>query len=174
MTAAQTNKREFSRVDARLPLEIRLVPMEERQNVRARRESEKIKSGIMPPDVEDPLLAEWLKHLLDKMDKIIDLLSLHQADRKLPPLRTENLSGGGVSFTSAQEFHPGDLIEIKMIFTETMEGALYLYGEVVQSEARDDGFFTAVCFVCLDDSIRDDIIRFVFEKEREILRERRR
>jgi c-di-GMP-binding flagellar brake protein YcgR len=45
---------------------------------------------------------------------------------------------------------------------------------VVQSEERGDGFFTALKFILMDDSIRDKILRFVFEKEREILRAKRR
>jgi len=52
--------------------------------------------------------------------------------------------------------------------------SLFLYGEVVESSIHNPEYNTFVQFVAIDDFIRDEIIRFVFEKEREILREKRR
>jgi len=168
------HKREFSRVDTHLPLEIRLVPPEQRRLINSRLE-EKILTGVkLPPDVADPLLAEWLQLLHAKLDKILGALATDPANRELPPFRTENLSGGGMSFTSPEEYDLGDLLELKLIFNSSLSSTLYLYGEVVQKEKSAGGYLIAVSFLSLDEDIREKIVRFVFEKEREILREKRK
>lgn len=168
------NKREFSRVDAHLPLEIRLIPPEQRRLISSRLEEKILTSVKPPPDVADPLLAEWLKLLHAKLDKILGLLATNPATTELPPFRTESLSGGGVSFISPVEYDLGDLLELKIIFHSSLSGALYLYGEVVQKEQSEGGYLIAVSFLSLAEDIRDKIIKFVFEKERELLREKRK
>lgn len=169
------NKREYSRVGIHLPLEVRLVPPEQRRLIHTHREEKKIITiAKLPPDVADPLLAEWLKLLNAKLDRIWGQLATNQGSLELPPCRTENLSGGGASFTSAEEYHLGDLLELKITFDSPLSGTLNLYGEVVQKEKREGGYFSAVNFVSLEEGIRDEIIKFVFEKEREILRMKRK
>lgn len=167
------NKREFSRVDVHLPLEIRLVPPEQRRLICSRLEEKILTGAKLPQDVADPLLAEWLKLLHAKLDRILDLLAINRGFHELPPFRTENLSGGGVSFTSPEEYQLGDLLELKIIFNASLTSTLYLYGEVVQKEKSEEGYFIAISFLSLDEGIRDEIIKFVFEKERELLRQKR-
>lgn len=167
------NKRDFSRVAAHFPLEIRLVPAEERQNIRSRAEGKGIPGIKLPPDVDDPVLAEWLKLLHVKIDAVLRLISLSGEVCESSPHKMQNISGGGISFTSPENFTRGDILEIKMSPSTILSQSLYLYGEVVLSEKRGDGWFTTVRFILLDDMLRDEIVRFVFEKEREILREKR-
>ena len=68
----------------------------------------------------------------------------------------------------------GEILEIKIMLTWNQPVALSIYGEVTKSDRRQDGYFTAVRYVHMDSFIRDEIIRFVFEREREIIREKRR
>jgi len=48
--------------------------------------------------------------------------------------------------------------------------ALYIYATVCVVSEKDGGYETAVQFIKMDETIQDEIIRFVFEREREILR----
>ncbi len=168
------NKREFSRVDAHLPLEIRLVLPEERQYIRSRLEKQQLPAYRLPPNVEDSLLAEWLNLLNAKLDRILNLLAANREASDRSAFRSEDISGGGISFTSPEAFQLGDLLEIKMTSGAALRGMLLLYGEVVQTEKREGSSFTAIRFILLDEDVRDEIIRFVFEKERELLREKGR
>ncbi len=168
------NKREFSRVDAHIPMEVRLVSEEERQNIRSRVEGKEITGIKLPPDVDDPALSEWLKLLHSKIDAILRLTSLGGREEESSSYKTKNISGGGISFTSSENFSLGDMLEIKIFPFAIISQALYLYGEVVQAGKRDNDYFTAVRFISIDDTLRDEIIRFVFEKERQILREKRK
>lgn len=172
--SACRNKREFSRVGVHLPLEIRRVTPEQQRLISSRMEERILTGPKLPQDVADPLLAEWLKLLHGQLNTILDLLTKNQPPRELPPFRTETVSGGGLSFTSPEEYNLGDLLELRVIFDSSLSGTLYLYGEVVQKEKREGGNLIAVSFLAIDESLRDEIIKFVFEKERELLRQMRK
>ena len=167
-------RREFSRVQVQLPVDVRLVPLEERPNIRSRVSGRySVKESAFLPDVEDKHLAEWLKLLNSKLDTIIRILSLQEEGLGSLPFNSENISGGGLSFTSPHLFSPGDILEIKTIFSAIQPVIFCLYGEVVKIEKRGHDYFTSVKFIAIDEPLRDEIVRFVFEMERELLRTQR-
>ncbi len=167
--------REFSRVDAQVPLEVRLVPPEERSTIRSKISGETV-IPVMDrlPDIEDTVLADWLRVINAKLDAIINLLSLQREGFCALSYRTINISGGGMSFTWTDPFAIGDIIEIKTMFPLLPPVAIHMYGEVVKSEPVAEGTLIGVKFVAMDEEIRDEIVKFVFKRQREILREKRR
>jgi c-di-GMP-binding flagellar brake protein YcgR len=60
-----------------------------------------------------------------------------------------------------------------MILTLHKASAIYTYGEVVRVGSQSNGFFINVRFTAMDYTIRDKIVRFVFETEREMIRQRK-
>jgi c-di-GMP-binding flagellar brake protein YcgR len=85
-----------------------------------------------------------------------------------------NISGGGMSLNTGQTILPGDILEIKVMLGLQVPTAIFLYGEVIEVTKPHPDYDTSVQFINIDDFVRDEIIRFVFETEREILREKRR
>jgi plasmid maintenance system antidote protein VapI len=169
------NQREYSRVDSYIPIEYKLVDPQHRQYIRARVTGEIILAEFKSlPDPDDQVVAEWLKVINTKLNSIIRMLSMHHEGFDQLPLKKVNISGGGISFSADTPFSPGDIIEFKLILTMQYPLSLFLYGEVVESSIHNPEYNTFVQFVAIDDFIRDEIIRFVFEKEREILREKRK
>lgn len=168
------NKREFARINVRIPLKIRLISPEERQHMEILKAEAAIPTAQLPQDVEDPNLAAWLNLIHAKIERIIGLLAANQERIDIPALTTENISGKGLGFLSQEKFESGDLLEARMFFSNTASGAVQLFGEVVQSEKNGSDYFTSLRFTGIDDQVKEKIIKFVFEKEREILRERRR
>ena len=168
------NKREYARLKTNIPMEIRMVPPDERNNIRGGTGKNAPLPLPVPQAVEDPLLFEWLKYIDAKMDAISRLIDEQTRNMPNMTLETEDISGGGISFVSPDKFSLGDLLEVEMLYPASTLQFLYLHGEVVQSQDMSDGYFTALRFVTIDDSVRDKIIRLVFEKEREILREKRK
>lgn len=167
--------REFSRVDAHVPFAVRLVPPEERPNIKAKISGESILAEFQTlTEVEDKLLADWLKMLNAKLDAIINILTFQREGFSSLPFARVNISGGGLSFSAKERFNPGDVLEIKMMLPMLPPVALYLYGEVVKVERQIDCYITAVKFIAMDEDIRDEIVKFVFRKQRELLREKRR
>ncbi|NPU84711.1 MAG: PilZ domain-containing protein [Syntrophaceae bacterium] len=170
-----TNRREYSRVYAYIPLSFRKVLPEERPVVRARLAGDTILpgGGVVVPEIGDRILYEWLKMLNGKLDSIIRVLTIHAEGFQYLHPKAVQISGSGMSFSSAEPFDSGDLVELKMILTVNQPTALFAYGEVIKVEKQTSGYIAAVSFVKMDDHIRDEIVRFVFEREREILREKR-
>lgn len=167
------NQREFARVDVYIPLEFRLVPEEERQWVKSRVSGEFVLADFrqMPPLENHPQL-EWVSVLNAKLDRIIQAMTLQSEGFHSLPFKYVTLSGSGMSFSSQQCFSPGDLLEMKMMLNLYKPTAFYVYGEVVKAQRQTSGYFIAVSFRLTDDGIQDRIIRFVFETQRELLRER--
>ena len=170
----QPNRREFSRVNAFVPLGVRLVPSEERENLLSRVCNQTTVELGGLPEIQDKALAEWLTAINRKLDLILDTLGTQKLGFSSLPVRQINISGGGLSFLWNEPFTRGDILEVMMVLSSGTSVALYVYGEVVAADQRSDGFEIGLKFVAMDDQIRDEICRFVFERERQILREKRR
>jgi c-di-GMP-binding flagellar brake protein YcgR len=169
-------RREYSRVEAYLPMEYRIVDPEERDYIQARISGDKPAVEFRPiPDLGgyDPILEEWLKMLNMKMDTIIGLITLQREGYFGLPCKAVNISGGGMSFGVSQAVPMGSTLEIKIVLTAHQTIALCVYGEVVKLEPTNGQYSVAVRYVRMDELVRNEIIRFVFEREREIIREKR-
>lgn len=168
------NRREFSRVDARIPIEVRVVSDEEKDRVGCRVYGFSYLAEPEPlGDMENSVIGEWLKYINRKLDMIINMIAMKEEDVGSIPFRDVNLGGGGLGFTSEERYQVGELLELKMVIPMIPPLILYVYGEVVRSEKKGDVHYTAVKFVGMDEIVREEIIKYVFRKQREQLREKR-
>lgn len=167
--------REFSRVDAYIPFEARIVLPENWPNIRAKITGETVLAGFQSlPEIEDKQLSDWMNMLNTKLDTIINLLTFQRDGFCSLPFSRVNISGGGMSFSSRENYKTGDILEFKIMLPMLPPVALYIYGEVVTVEKQIENYHVAVKFIAMDDEIRDEIVKFVFKTQREILREKRR
>lgn len=177
MTAwtARTSQREYSRVDVYIPLEYRLLNKEEHGYVKSRVSADLMLADfkLMPPLADHPQ-TESLNLLNQKLDRIIKMIGLECEGFQSLPFKFVSLSGNGMQFSSQRCFSLGDILEFKMILTLDRSAAIYTYGEVVRSGSQSNGYFVNVRFTAIDHAIRDRIVRFVFETEREMIRQRKR
>ncbi|NLN40005.1 MAG: PilZ domain-containing protein [Smithella sp.] len=175
MTEETENKREYSRVDTCIPLEYNLVRYEHKETMRARVAGQSVLAEFKNlPNPDDQLIAQWLQSINTKLNEIIRLMTLHHDGFNCLNMAKVNISGGGMSLNTGKSFVVGDILEIKVMLGIQMPVALFLYGEVIDTGIFHSEYDTSVEFINMDDFIRDEIIRFVFETEREILREKRR
>lgn len=166
--------REFSRVDANIPLAVRQVLEEEKPNIRARISGDLTLISPKPTeDISDKVLGEWLKFINSKLDFLINLLSIQQEGFSSLPVKQVNISGGGMSFFSKTPYNIGDILEIKTVLELLYPVAMYIYGKVISCEKIDDGFKIGVEFINIDEDIRDYIVRFVFHRQRQIIRQQK-
>ncbi|MEW6220309.1 MAG: PilZ domain-containing protein [Thermodesulfobacteriota bacterium] len=174
-TPSQDIQREYLRVDAQIPLAVRRVPASEVRPRRARLAGEAFLSEWHTvPEVEDKRLNDWLVMLDAKLNAIISMLSFQDQGFHALPVCAVNISGGGMGFATAEAYSPGETLELKLILPFTPPVGLYVYGQVVKSEPAAEGHLTAIQYQNMDEEIRDDIVRYVFERERELLRAKRR
>ena len=167
------NRREYSRVEAYIPFDTRVVPPEEHKAVWSRVSGDTTLEFASLPEIEDKVLAEWFKMINAKLDLITSMLSLQREGFCSLPVQCVNVSGGGLSFSSKTKYEMGDILEIRMILSMLRSIALYIYGKVVQVRSQGADHQISVKYVAMDDEIREAIIKFVFHRERQIIREKR-
>jgi len=169
------NRREFSRIDTYIPLIYRLVPQEEEPLVRSRISGDVMLTDFrrMPPLTDHP---RWscLDQLNEKIDRIIHLLTIQYEGFESLSFKFITISGNGMKFSSHQQFSAGDLLEFKMILNLHQPVFLYVYGKVIHVEKQTSGYFISAHFQMMDDTVRELVVRFIFEMEREALRDRQK
>jgi hypothetical protein len=169
------DKREYSRVDAYIPLEYKLIKLEHKDMVRARMAGESVLAEFKSlPNPDDQLMAQWLQSINAKLNEIIRMMTLQHDGFNCLNITKVNISGGGMSLHTPESFFPGDVLEIKVMMGLQTPVAFFLYGEVVEITTPHPEYNTSIQFINMDEFVRGEIIRFVFETEREILREKRR
>lgn len=167
--------REFSRVDAHIPFGVRIVPVEERKDLHSKISGDTILAEFRTlPELQDKLLNDWFKVLNSKLDAVINMLVYQREGFGSLPFNHVNISGGGLSFLTKEKFNNGDIIEIKMMLPMLPPVALYIYGEVVKIDTQVNSYIVAIKFIGMDEEMRDEIVKFVFKRQREILRDKRR
>lgn len=168
------NKREFSRVAALLPFSSRVIPREERDVSQSKLFGEPIYSELSTlPEIGDAHLSIWLKTINAKLDAVMRMIAIYQGGFESLPLKSVTISANGMDFFSDTDLPKGGIMEIKVILFSLPPVAIQIYGEVLSASKIRDQFRIALKFLPMDDHIRNEIVRFVFEKEREILREKR-
>ena len=168
-------KREYCRVDVSIPLEFKVMNAEHKSTLRSRVAGESFLSEFKAlPNPDDQLIAQWLQSINAKLDEIIRMMTREHDGFNCLSITKVNISAGGMSLNTHRAFSPGEILEFKVMLGFQKPVALFLYGEIVENDIAHADYDTSVQFINMDDFIRDDIIRFVFEAEREILREKRR
>ena len=166
--------REYSRVEAFLPVRMRLVLEEGRKNIVSRIV---IESALTEhpelPQVEDEVLSACLQILNSKLDSIIRLLAFPSNSNKELDFEMVNISAGGLSTLSTEVYDPGNFVEIRLMLPTAPFMIFYVYGNVVKCEPMCQKYEVCVEFTEIDNDIREQIAKYVFHRQREILRKKR-
>jgi c-di-GMP-binding flagellar brake protein YcgR len=166
--------REYARVSAFLPVRIRPVLEEERESLRSRIVVESaLTEHPELPEIEDEVLADCLQILNSKLDSIIRLLAFPSGSHRELDFAKVNISAGGLSTSSSECCALDDLVEIRLMLPTAPLMILYVYGKVVKCDAAPEKFQLCIEFTEIDDDIREQIEKYVFHKQREILRKKR-
>ena len=166
--------REYARVSAYLPVKVRPVPEEERQNLLSRVVVEfALTEHPQMPQVQDEALWACLEILNSKLDSIIRMLAFPSDSHRELGFSKVNISAGGLSTPSTEPYAPDDPVEIKLMLPTAPAMLFYIYGKVVNCDKANQKYELCIEFTEIDDDIREQIAKFVFHKQREILRKKR-
>ena len=122
-----------------------------------------------PAPEENPKLYELLFDINQKVNILINHMS-GKNGFNLPEARDVNISGGGLRFICNDDFKKGDQLVLKT-FLPTHAHVIRIKCEVVRSVPSPDGMNEiAVKYLDMDESTRDKIIRYIFARQREMLR----
>ncbi|MBI5143012.1 MAG: PilZ domain-containing protein [Nitrospirae bacterium] len=175
---AGADRREFVRIDDTMPVEVAVIPRERGAEVRSR-------ITVMPV-VERPEFqavetgeAAILKYLMAvnaKLDLLINAMITEKGGVGKARNRRVNVSACGMRFAMDTKPVIGDIVELKMILPGVPPMAVDAFGEVVWIEGApqpDGRYLVAARFVAMDDDVRDEIVGYIFNRQREHIRNRR-
>ena len=183
MASAEIERREFFRISDRLLLEFKEV---------SHQESLVLEKTLKGPDLlpgpaasrADGLPGEhsafrknelyaYLASIDRKLDAIIELLS-NRDDRFQSVYVDVTISGSGLKYCSTVKLEEGAYLELRMGLPSFPGRSLRALGRVVRVNPAGiedrDGWETAVTFAAMSEKDRDDLVCYIFSRERECLR----
>lgn len=124
---------------------------------------------IDPKAEENPKLYELLFDINQKLNILLNHIS-EQNGFNLPEAREVNISGGGLRFFSKEAFDSGQKLVLKT-FLPVYAHVIKIKCEVVRSLPQEGGgYAVAVKYIDMDETTRDKIIKYIFAKQRRVLR----
>ena len=125
-------------------------------------------------EVNNTLLYELLYQTNLKLDRILDILE-GKNGRKYRSTDYEcvNISGSGMRFNTEQEFEAGDIVALRVPLHLVCKTHLNLLGKVRSVKETDTlgKYNISVTFIDIAEDVREKIIKYIFKKQRELLRE---
>ncbi len=165
--SAEKGRREFVRTNDNIPVYYEVLSGEESADIRS--DWELLFDDIDPRPEENPKLYEFLFDINQKLNILLN----HMAGKNgfnMPEAREVNISGGGLRFFSTERFNSGDKLFLKT-FLPTHARVIKIKCEVVRSIPTGDGKYEiAVKYLDMDEPTRDKIIKYIFAKQRQLLR----
>jgi len=167
------DKRSHPRSNTLMPFQVHRISNREGEEFNCRlSEGGIVIEDWLPPPVEDEHLNIWLNMLNTKLDYLISLSFPRSEWADSIWMEPLNISGGGMSLITKEQFGIGDIIKIRVVLQAYPAKILNLYGEVVRVEStknKPDCFTIGIKFVGMNEEVRNEIIKFDFKKHRENL-----
>lgn len=119
----------------------------------------------------NPTLWNLLISINRKLEFLIERLALENEGLTKIDYQNVNLSASGIRFISDEKFNKGDGVEVKMLLPTHPPTGIIAYGCVVRAEERGDGRYNvALKFSNMNDDVRDEVIRYTINRQREMLK----
>lgn len=166
----QDDLRAFARVQTDLLMAVRAVPAGEQNSLQSHIHGPHLVFDPPPMEVRDTALAEWLNLLNKKLDAVLKLLEDREDSTAGLAMQQVLIGAGGIGFHHPAGLHVGDLVEFRLRLVVQKPLVLTIFGKIVETSPE---LFHAR-FLAMTDEIRDLIVRFVFQQEREIMLSQRK
>ena len=128
---------------------------------------------------ENQELHTYIRIMNQKLDMIIGLLSNGNRDACMQNAQTDvSLCGSGIQFNSSAPLAVNDYVEVKMVVPVFPYPRITILCQVVRTEAMVEEnarhiFKIATKFLVINENDQDFLVKYIFEKEREQLRQER-
>jgi hypothetical protein len=169
-------KRSYFRVDDAFPVEAK------RMKADIPYKKSKIFRGydVETPDIDQldeaihPQLWQILVDINAKLTSILDSLRFESEGFKKSEEKIVNLSASGIRFTMSEKVTAGDKLEIKMLLPTGPPVGVITYGNVIRvNEIGNDQYEVSLHFSDMDEEVREEIIRYAINRQREMIRKER-
>ncbi len=128
-------------------------------------------SNALPPEHDDSETARALEALDAKLNYLIGVNMLNDANRNDLDERAVNISVTGISFASPQPYKLGDYTEITLMLPALPPMIMELLGTVKRVDPAPRGqTYIGVNFHFRCDDEQEQLARYVFRRHREVIR----
>lgn len=190
MSDESKNKRDFYRIEDRLPIEFRIISREEflrfRDVIRYRstsvaeksQETRFLKENLLPDDdIEKNQILLYLQELNRKLDMILDIIGKSTEEEHYSNLFTKvSISGSGMRFVSNMPIKSDDFLDTRIVLPIVPYPKIRALGQAVRvGEARIGELMqwdVGLKFTTMNERDHDLLISYIFTKDREMLRKR--
>lgn len=128
------------------------------------------------PEIESvdlKTLFDFIYSIDSKINRVLFLLE-RESEQKLfsAPYKNINISASGLRFTANSSFDIGSIIAFRILLPLTIETPINVLGQVMSSVEKDENgsYEISVRFVNLSPRNTDIITKYVFKRQRELLR----
>ncbi|MDN5870783.1 MAG: PilZ domain-containing protein [Nitrococcus sp.] len=122
---------------------------------------------------ESPVSAQLIETLDRKLDRVIEVLMMHELGSQCPEPVAVDIGADGMGFGATQAFEVGQALDIRLMVPSTGFG-LHTFAQVVRcgESGKRDGFTVGVRFQFLRSSDRELLAQHLLQRQSMLLRER--
>jgi len=124
----------------------------------------------------DQLILNLLIGINEKLDTMIKILSEGEASKTNLSFKQAcyiNISGSGLRFITKEKITPGTFLKIHILIPLFPSFVITTLAQAVRSDEREDKKYEiGACFVAIHEDDRDALIRYIFIRQRKLLRQR--
>ncbi|MCX7794612.1 MAG: PilZ domain-containing protein [Thermodesulfovibrionales bacterium] len=167
-----TERREFFRIDDIIALSARKVsPSEKKPSIIMTGDLIEVREFIEPDPSINPAIWRMLNEINNKLNILLKYME-KEKEISLPRVRYQkvNISAGGIRFLNDEPVSKGDIMELSMQLNTCPPLNIITYGEVVRVTERDGKYEVALSFKDTEDEIREAILRYTLQRQREIMK----
>ncbi len=135
----------------------------------------KTSDDLVPDQSINPVLWKMLVDIQTKLSLILERLNPETESLLNIESKHVNLSAAGICFDINEKVSKGDLLEIKMLLPSYPPVGIITYGRVVRAIDTGCGQYKiAVSFKDIEDEVKDEIIQYTLNRQRDIIRNQRK
>ncbi|MBW2568179.1 MAG: PilZ domain-containing protein [Deltaproteobacteria bacterium] len=173
------NQRKHVRVDDVLKLDYRKISQQDYNECKTKPEiifKKTFGEAFEAPKIEDvslELLYKLIYHANLKIDRILNILESKDTERpESVSSETINISGSGMKFIANRSFSIGDIIILRVFLPLISKTWINILGKVVSAtkSETENKYDVTIKFKQLSETDREIIIRYVFKRQRELIR----
>lgn len=128
-------------------------------------------SMVLPDEAVHPHLWQMLVDINQKLGLILDKLNIEGEGLTEAEEQKVNISATGIRFIVKERVAPGDAVEIKMLLPSRPPVGVVTYGRVIRVDKGAEGeYCVAVNFEELEEDVREEIIQYTINRQREVIR----
>jgi hypothetical protein len=134
----------------------------------------------------DPVLVKILFYMDQKIDKVISnqemILKKFDTVEEVQDVSAEgeciDISGSGVNMLVTEKLNPGSILELTIDPPTNPPIQIILLGKLSRvcpsKDKENNGFEASVTFTAINEDDRDDLIKYIFQRQRELIASRKR